>query len=105
MLREWSFPRRLKWEHVSYRLVLTRRIPERAQAAIYRSLPIFCQGKLVEDYLVFGPEWQLLASETSFEAALAALFVLQPSLRPRRKRLRRPPPAPGHDRPSLRTGA
>lgn len=94
MVRELRFPRRLKRDYVSYRLVMIRRIPDRPQAAIYRSLPIFSKGMLVEDYLVMGPGGQVLAHETSFEAALKTLFLAQPSLRKQSSRARRPP-SPG----------
>lgn len=71
---------------------MSRRIPDRPQAAIYRSMPIFSKGMLVEDYLVMGPGGQVLANETSFGAALQALFLAQPRLRKPSGRARRPPP-------------
>lgn len=92
MTRELRFPRRIKREHVSFRLVLTRKIPDHPQAAIYRSAPIFSKGKLVEDYLILGPGGLMLGQTHTLADALKRMFLLQPSLRQKRPR----PPRPAH---------
>ena len=100
MLRDLKYPRRLKRDHVTFRLVLTRRIPDRAQAAIYRSMPIFSKGKLVEDYLVIGPGGVVLGEAQSLSDALTKMFLAQGSLRKRRAR----PKPEAQNQPKGKTG-
>ncbi|HEY9840556.1 MAG TPA: hypothetical protein V6D23_08890 [Candidatus Obscuribacterales bacterium] len=93
-----NFPRRFKPQHVSFRLVLIRRIPGHPRVALYCSLPTFSKGRLVEDYLVVGPEQTILAKAGSLAEALTKLFRHQPALGSQERRRRKGKPARSRSR-------
>ncbi len=72
-----SFPSGIKLEFASYKLVMIRKIPKHPAAAIYRSMPIFSRGKLIEDYLIMSPKLQALHKCENFDQALQTLFLTQ----------------------------
>ena len=76
-----TFPRSIKHEFASYKLVLIRKIPKHLASAIYRSMPIFSNGKLVEDYLILSPKLQTLHKCENLNQALQTLFMTQSKLK------------------------
>lgn len=77
------FPRRVRRQKHSCKLVLVRKIPDRQPVAIYCAPPTLIAGELIQDYLIVGPDFELLDQARSFEQALNALFARQYRLLPK----------------------
>lgn len=80
------FPRRVRRQNHSCRLLCVRKIPDRQPTAIYCGPPTLIAGELVHDYLVVGPDFELLDQAPSFELAMAAMFKRQHTLLPKTRR-------------------
>ena len=78
-----EFPRKLKRQGHSFKLVLLRQIPKREAAAIYIGPLVLNRGKLQQDYLVMGisrGELKELECCADLNTALKVLCLSQPKL-------------------------